>query len=203
MALLDSELERIKAELGYNTLTIGALPYVGFSQLFTNVVQAYMSSGATTTSTTSVTAATTPTPVSLTLGSATGFAALARVVVDVDDRQEVVTVQSVSGSTISVILSLAHSGTYPVTVEGGESLVREQLALLRAINAQILSAASTAGIKRVDVIEFYGGGSGGGVAQIDILYRQREDARDRLAAMCGLRNQWRDRQGASQSIALY
>jgi hypothetical protein len=45
MSLLDSEVERIKAELGYNVLTIGALPYVGFSQLFANVLQPYTSAG--------------------------------------------------------------------------------------------------------------------------------------------------------------
>ena len=75
MALSNAELERIKAELGYNVLTIGALPYVGFSQMFTNVVQAYMSSGASTTSSTAVTAATTATPATLTLASGTGFTA--------------------------------------------------------------------------------------------------------------------------------
>lgn len=203
MSLLDSELERIKAELGYNVLTIGALPYVGFSQMFTNVVQAYMSTGATTTSSTSVTAATTATPATLTLASGTGFASGQRVVIDVDDRQEIVTAQNVSGASLTVLLTLAHTGTYPVTVEGGETLVREQLARLRNINTQITAAASTAGIKQVDVIHFYGGGTSGGVAQIDVLYKQRNDARDQLAALCGLRNLWRERSMGNQRVAMY
>ena len=206
MAILDSELERIKAELGYNVLTIGALPYVGFSQMFTNVVQAYMSTGASTTSSTAVTAATSPTPATLLLTSGTNFAAGQRVVIDVDERQEIVTAQNVSGASLTVLLTLAHSGTYPVTVEGGETLIREQLARLRAINAQITAAASTAGIKRVDVIEFYGGGTGGqggGTAQIDVLYKQRDRARDELASLCGIRNAWRDKAQGSQRIAMY
>lgn len=206
MSILDSELERIKAELGYNVLTIGALPYVGFSQMFTNVIQTYMSSGASTTSSTTVAAAASPTPATLVLTSGTNFATGQRVVIDVDDRQEIVTAQNVSGANLTALLTLAHSGTYPVTVEGGETLIREQLTRLRVINAQITAAASTAGIKRVDVIEFYGGGTGGqggGTAQIDVLYKQRDRARDELAALCGIRNAWRDRSQGSQRIAMY
>lgn len=202
MSLLDSEVERIKAELGYNVLTIGALPYVGFSQLFANVLQPYTSAGASTTSSTTVAAATSPTPATLTLASGTGFASGVRVVIDVDDRQEIVTAQNVSGASLTVLLTLAHTGTYPVTVEGGETLIREQLTRLRAINAQITAAASTAGIKRVDVIEFYGGGATGS-AQIDVLYKQRDRARDELASLCGIRNAWRDKAQGSQRIAMY
>jgi N-formylglutamate amidohydrolase len=200
VALLASELERIKAELGYNVLTIGALPYVGHSQLFDSVVQPYLSAGASTTSSTSVTAASSATPVALTLASATGFSAGARVVVDVDDRQEVVTAQSLSGSTLTVLLTLAHSGTYPITVEGGETIVREILKRLRLIHAAIDDASSTAGIKQVDEIHFFGDALS---SQTVILEKQLEMARDRLAAALGVPNLWRVRQGTSQSIALY
>ncbi len=203
MALSDSEVMRIKAELGYNVLTIGALPYIGFTALFDQIIQPYMQGGASTTSSTTVTAATSATPVTLTLASGTGFASGNRVVVDVDDRQEVVTAQNVSGTSLTVLLTLAHSGTYPVTVEGGETLIREQLTRLRAINAQITAAPGTAGIKRVDVIEFYGGGSGGGSSQIDVLYKQRDRARDELASMLGIENRFRSRQGAGQTVSLY
>lgn len=203
MSLLDSEVARIQAELGYHVLTIGALPYVGFSQLFANVLQPYTSAGASTTSSTTVAAATSPTPATLTLASGTGFASGVRVVIDVDDRQEIVTAQNVSGASLTVLLTLAHTGTYPVTVEGGETLIREVLGVLRKVNAQIDAAASTAGIKQVDVIHFYGGGSSGGIAQIDVLYKQRNDARDRLAALCGLRNVWRERNAGAQRVAMY
>lgn len=202
MALSDAEVMRIKAELGYNVLTIGALPYVGYTALFDQIIQPYMQAGAATTSTTTVAAATTATPATLTLASGTGFASGNRVVIDVDDRQEVVTAQNVSGTSLTALLTLAHSGTYPVTVEGGETLIREQLARLRAINAQITAAPGTAGIKRVDVIEFYGGGSGG-ASQIDVLYKQRDRARDELASMLNVENRWRSRRGAGQTVALY
>ena len=119
MALLDSEIARIKAELGYNLLTTGALPYIGITQVFEQVIQDNVLAGASTTSTTAVSAQSTPTPVGITLASATGFAAGVRVVLDVDDRQETATVQSMSGSVITVQLTGVHSGTYPVTVDGG------------------------------------------------------------------------------------
>src|SRR5215471_2659866 len=120
MALLDAELNRIRYELGYPGLSVLAEPYIGIAAVFTRIVQPYLLSGASSTSSTAVTAATAPTLVTLTLASATGFDAGARVVIDVDARQEMVTVESVSGSTISVLLKLAHTGTYPVTVEGSE-----------------------------------------------------------------------------------
>jgi hypothetical protein len=156
MALLDSELARIRYELGFPVLATGAEPYVGITALFDQVVKPYLLAGASTTSTTSVSAATSATPAALTLASASGVAAGARVVIDVDDRQEVVTVQSVSGSAITVLLTKAHSGTYPVTVEGGESIVREILGRLRAVGGQIEAAMTRAGVKRVDEIELFG-----------------------------------------------
>lgn len=165
MALLAAELERIRYELGFNDLTAGAEPYIGVAAIFDRVIQPYLRAGATTTSSTSVTAASPgalPSPVALTLADATGFAQFARVVVDVDGRQERVTVQSVSGSVINVMLSLAHSGTYPVTVEGGETMVRELLDKCRECHDQIRQSALSAGIKQVDNgdVVFFGGKDG-------------------------------------------
>lgn len=202
MALSDSEVVRLKAELGYNVLTLGAIPYIGYTSLFDQVIQPYTEAGASTTSSTTVAAATAPTPATLVLVSGTNFAAGQRVVIDVDDRQEVVTAQNVSGASLTALLTLAHSGTYPVTVEGGETLIREQLTRLRAINAQITAAASTAGIKQVDVIHFYGGGSAG-VSQIDVLYKQRDRARDELASLVGVQNMHRARRSGGQTLAVY
>ncbi len=56
MALLDSEIARIKAELGYNLLTTGAVPYIGVTQVFEQVIQQNVLAGAKTTSATVVTA---------------------------------------------------------------------------------------------------------------------------------------------------
>lgn len=186
MALLTSELRRMRYELGYNVLDVGAEPYIGVSALFESVIQTYMQSGATTTSTTTVAAASEPTPVTITLASATGFSAFDTVWVDVDSRQESATVQSVSGSTITLLLSLAHTGTYPVTVEGGEAIVRSILRKLVAIGDELGDGASgSAGIKRVDEIEFFqdSASDGGRTASLQKL---RDYWRDELASALGI-----------------
>lgn len=186
MALLDSEVARIKYELGYNLLSVGAVPYIGVAAIFEQVVQPYLGAGASTTSATAVTAATSATPVTLTLASGTGFASGCRVVIDVDDRQEIVTAQNVSGASLTVLLAKAHTGTYPVTVEGGESMVREVLSRLRTVGEKLASAATKAGIKRVDEIEFFGSSSSGMSGVFRELTRQRDSWRDELAALLGV-----------------
>lgn len=201
MSLTDSEVSRCKFETGQNLLTIGAIPYIGITQLWEQVIQPYTNSGAATTSDTTVAAATTATPATLTLASATGFAALSRVVVDVDDRQEIVTVQSVSGSTITVLLKLAHSGTYPVNVEGGETIIREILGRIRTLHSQIKSATSTAGLKRVDTIEFYGNSVA--TSQISMLRKSLSQERDELARALGVHNYWNDYSSGGQVLSVY
>lgn len=188
MALLDSEVARIKYELGFNLLDTGAEPYIGIAALFEQVIQPYTTSGASTTSSTPVVAATTPTPTSLTLASATGFTAGAVVIVDVDARQERATIQSLSGVTMTVQLSLAHSGTFPISVEGGESLIRDILRELRLISHGMNGTAGTLstiksrlGLKRVEDIEFFGGGS-----------TLASQGRDPITALFELQNYWRD-----------
>jgi hypothetical protein len=163
VALLAAEIARIKFELGFNVLTIGAEPYIGVSRYFEQVALPNLDSAAVATSSTAVTATalgTTPTVVSLTLDSAVGFERFARVVVDVDDLSEMASVRAVSGNTISVGLTLAHSGLYPVCVESGETLVRYYLARCRSAADQIVAFGAYAGLKAVDKrdIEFFGGG---------------------------------------------
>lgn len=200
MALTTGEVRRLKAELGYNVLSSGAEPYVGVDQLFEQVISPYMTAGAVTTSSTSVEAATTPTPVTLTLASASGFSQFDRVVVDCDALQEIATVRSVSGSTISVVLSLAHDGTYPVTVEGGESLVRQILNKLdRLGNSLGFDAADSAGIKKVDEIEFFGGGGGDAASELRSL---REYWRRELASILGVPYLRDYRAGGGSAISL-
>lgn len=200
MALLDAEVARLKAELGFNVLTIGAIPYIGYTSLFDQVIQPYMQAGASTTSATAVTAASSATPVTLTLTSATGFTSGCRVVIDVDDRQEIATTQNLSGTSLTVLLTLTHSGTYPVSVEGGETIVREKLRRIRLLNTEIDDAGSTAGIKRVDEIEFFGAS---GESKTALLYRQLDKARDELASILGLRNMHRMRNSGGQTFEMY
>src|SRR5690606_31180475 len=112
----------------------------------------------TTTSATPVTAASTPTPATLTLAEATGFAEGARVVIDVDGRQEIATVQTLSGTSLTVSLANAHSGTYPVTVEGGESIVRELLLRIKTTSDEMSGVLGEGALKKVDEVEFYQSG---------------------------------------------
>ena len=59
MALLESEIIRLRFECGYNLLNAGAEPYVSVVAIFNQVIATYMQAGATTTSSTS---AGSPTP---------------------------------------------------------------------------------------------------------------------------------------------
>jgi hypothetical protein len=188
MALTDSEIQRIRFELGYPNLSNSAEPYIGITAFFDQILQPYLQAGASTTSATPVTAATTPTPQTLALASAAGIVAGNVVVVDVDARQERATVAAVSGNNITVQLSLAHTGTYPVTVEGAESIIRDILHELRLItngmNGQagtLSSIRSRVGLKKVDDVEFFGGGQ-----------TLASQGRDPLTALLELREYWRN-----------
>lgn len=204
MALLAAEVARLKYELGFNVLAVGAEPYISITSLFEQVIQPYVTAGATTTSTTSFTPDTVGEfePVTLTIASATGFDALARVVVDVDARQEIATAQSVSGSTVTLLLSQPHSGTYPVTVEGGESILRELLGSISQVANELGEGFSSAGIQQVDEIKFFRG-SDGGSSRIEELRGLREYYRRELASALGIPYPRGMRQRAGSSIALY
>jgi hypothetical protein len=205
MALTTSEVTRIKAELGYNALLVGAEPYIGVTRLFEQVIAVYLQSGATTTSSTTVTASSSPSLVTYTLADATGFTAGDRVIIDVDSRQEAAIVESVSGSTIKCLTQFAHSGTYTITVEGGESIVREWLNKLRALTAPggpFDQASSKAGIKRVDEIEFKDG-SGGVGNTLSELKALQSYYRDELASVLGVVNMRSIRGGGGGSFSVY
>lgn len=203
MALSTSELERVKYELGYNALEIGALPYVGYVALFDSVLLPFLNAGATTTSATAVVASTSgPTPVALTVGSAIGFTVYSRAVVDVDARQETATISDVTGNVVTLQLSFAHSGTYPVTVEGGETMIRLALKRCVAVADRLLSALSAAGLKRAEEVEWYPSGVQSKGA-LETLRAEQMRLRDELASLIGIQNLWRLRAGRGQRAALY
>lgn len=201
MALLDSEIARCKYELGYNVLTVGADPYIGVARVFELVIQPNLLAGATTTSATVVTAVAAgalPSPVTLTLASVSGISVGDRVVVDVDSRQESATVQNIVGSTITVLLAKAHTGTYSITVERGESIVREILGRLRDIADKLgTSVIQQVGIKKVDEIEFFGGNVYGVRRE---MQRMQEFWRNELASALGVCNL---RAGIGSAVAVY
>ncbi len=202
MALTTPEIARCKYELGYNVLAVGAEPFIGVSVLFENVIAPYITSGASTTSATAITAATTPTLVSPTLASATGFAAGDRVVIDVEDAQEITTIRAITGAVISVFLVKAHPAGYPVTVEGGEAIVREVLQQLRKFSEPrglLDKAASAAGIKKVDEVEFFDNAA---ISRSRTLRREQAYWRDELANALGCENR-RTSGGGGSSVAMY
>lgn len=201
MALLDSEIQRIRFELGYTVLGVNSEPYVEYFGTIDRIVALYLNAGATTTSSTTVVASDTLTQRTLTLASATGFVAGATIYVDVLPQQERAVVQSISGSNVVVYLQKAHVGSYPVTVDGGESIIREKLAQLYAIDEKISAALNTAGLKRVDDIEFYGGTKA--TSQAVMLSQLRDMRRDELASALGVANLHRLRRGGSQSFSVY
>lgn len=116
--LLHSELQTIKTELGYHLISVQGEPYVQYIAIFEQIIQPYLDSGPSTTSNTVViTPGALPTQVTLTLASVVGISPGTVLVVDVDSLAETVTVQYVSGSTVSVLLGKPHSGTYPVKIQ--------------------------------------------------------------------------------------
>ena len=214
MALLQSELERIKIELGWNGLAFAAEPYVGIAAVFESVVRPYLLSGLITTSATVVTAANALAPVALTLAATSGTNTQGTavtvspgdtLVIDVDDRQETAKVQSLSGAVATVHIRLAHSGTYPVTVEGAEAYVRECLRNCRDAAARIANSAKRAGVRKVDEIEFFEGKGTGGSTVFKELVEQRDYWRGELyRTLFGQGNRGLSATGGSGgSIAVY
>ncbi len=201
MALTTAEIARIKSELGYNALTLGAVPYASVYSVFDVVIKPYLQEGGDTTSATTVTAATTATPVALTLASATGFTARDQVWIDVDAREESATIQALSGSIITVLLQKAHTGSYPVTVDSGLQIVRQLLRRVREAQDQMAGLTIGAGsLKKVDEVEFYPSRTG---ASALVAGRELVDYwRDQLAITLGLVNYNKPARGAGARIAL-
>ena len=204
MGFNESELWRIRRELGYPAETIGALPYIDLVVIFEQVILPYTQAGADTSSPTIVE---TPGPASLYLESVTGFHAWDRVFVDVDDMQESATIQTVDATNkiISVILEKQHGagGSYPVIVDGGVAQARRLLRLIDRITVQIEDASSRAGIKKVDEIEFFGNVRSGKSTAFEELREQREDARRELAELLGVQYLRGLRRGPGHSFEVY
>lgn len=200
MALTTAEVARLRYETGYNILTVGAEPYISIPSLFDHIVVPNLPSGAATTSSTAVTAASTPTLVTITLASATGFTTGDRVWVGVDANLESATAQSLSGAALALSLTKAHSGTYQVYVDSGEAIVRELMAKIDAVKTQLGTVFGTGALKKVDEIEWYQTGS---KTQFGLLGDQLMFWRNELCSALNIANNWLRRQSAGSSIAVY
>jgi hypothetical protein len=204
VALSDTEIDRIRYHTGSNLLKAGAEPYIGnVNAVYDEVIQTYARTAPTTTSNTAVVAAGSPTPVTLTLADATGIEPYERVLVDVDSRLEPATVQSKTGSDITLMLTLAHTGTYPVAVFSGETQIRYLLNKCEELERQKGSSGTfgSAGLERVDEVWFNTGG--GGNAVYKSLADQLMGWRDSLCMALGLPNGWRLRQNAGLRTEAY
>lgn len=213
MALTTSELQRVKTELGYNLITISAEPYIGYISLFEQVIQPYLQAGPSTTSSTIVTASTTPVPVTLTLTSSASMSVNDTLVIDVDVQQEKSTIRDISGNDVTVLLSLDHSGVYPCTVEGGESIIREILSQISSLMigrngkaGTLASIRNRVGIKKAEDIEFFGGGStlaSQGIDPLTQVIQLREFWRDELARVIGVPRLNSAQASGGSSIGMY
>lgn len=183
MPLTTGELDRIRAELGYNLLNTGAEPYIGVEAIFTRVIQPYLREGNDTSSSTVMVASDAATFRTLVVADPTGIVLHEHIAVDVDDFFEMPTVRSVSGTSVGVFLKKAHAGTYPVTVDGGLQKVRECLASIYETHQKIASLDGTGNIKKVDEIEFY---DVKGKSQLQVLNDILEHWRDQLRAALGI-----------------
>jgi hypothetical protein len=199
MAFSTQELYRIKRELGYHLLTVGSLPYIGYASLFESVINTNIADEVTTTASLSRTATSGAVPTSVTLASATGFAAGARVVVDVDDRTETVTIQSLSGAVATLPLRKAHSGTVPVSLEGPISMAREILRKIETVRERMATTYGEGAIRKVDEVEFWNANR----SVFGALGDQLDYWRSELASVLGIHNARSAGGSGSVSVSVY
>lgn len=152
MALTASELDALRFHLGYGNIAVGAEPYTPdtFYEVFSGVVSPYLSTGNETSATTAIAANTVAV---VTPAAMTGIAAYGRLVIDVGQDAEVVTVQAVSGSTFTARFAKAHSSSgYPVATMSGLARLRMLLGAADAAWAAATSSdtGAAAGLKSVD-----------------------------------------------------
>jgi hypothetical protein len=158
-----SDVEATRFHLGYGNVDAGAYPFTpdGFLELFEDVIAPNLTTGDETSATTTITAGADAT---VTPASMVGIAAHARLVVDVGDLAEIVTVRAVTATTFTARFVNAHPSTgYPIAVESG--VTRLRILLHRAAQAwervQGSSIAKTAGLKSVGrgAVEWFGSGT--------------------------------------------
>lgn len=151
-----SETEKLRYHLGYGNVGIGGYPYTpdGYFELFTNVIAQYLTSGAVTTASVAIAAAGT---FEVTPASMTSIATYVRLVIDVPPDEETVVVRAATVTTFSATFTKAHAAPFSVEVESGVTRLRALLAAADRALADCFSGAtaSTAGLKKVDEIEFY------------------------------------------------
>lgn len=163
MAMTDSEIEELRLHLQYGNISVGAYPLSsgGFYELFYDVVSPYLSTGTETSATTAVSASSTATITPL---SMTDIVVYGRLIVDVGDEAEIVTVKAITATTFVAAFLKAHAATgYPIATNSGLARLRM---LLHDANKAFASmtgttVTSSAGLKSVGrgAVEWYGQGA--------------------------------------------
>jgi hypothetical protein len=215
VALRAEEILQIKYELGVSVNLIGAEPYITYVAIFDKAIAPYIIDP-TTTSVTPVTAAPTGAAIALTLaavpviaGSTTpAFTVGTSVNVDVGPNAETAQIQVLSGLTMWVTLFNAHgtNGAYPITMSGGENVVRSILQRINAITAELTNIApTTAGVEQVNKIKLYASSRHrqGSREKWESLVAQREQARDDLGEAVGFTNLRKKRRSAGGRMELF
>lgn len=155
--LTSAEIEATRFHLNWGNIGVGGYPYTpeGFYELFEDVIAQYLTTGAETNASTSITADTITT---VTPASMTDIVANVRLVIDTDTDQETVVVKSTTLTTFTARFAKAHAGTYPIAVESGLTRLRSLLADADAAFKALTSSdtGATSGLKRVDELEWYG-----------------------------------------------
>ncbi len=205
MPFTQHEIWRLKAELGFNLLDVGADSYAiqGIYQVFETVINENIEAEVTTTSVTPVTATIDPTPSTIVLALATGFATNDRVFVDVDDRQENFTIQNLVTTSLTGLFTKAHTGTYPVSLEGPIPLAREAMRRILETKAELETIFGEGALKQVDEIHFFDTKDSEnlfGSTGATLMYW-----RDELASRLGVPNMWRRKahNSAGSQMAVY
>lgn len=181
--LTTDEIKRIGAELGIDVLAPLAFPYAQAFTSYMTIILDYVQSSdvAAVTSSTTVSSAG---PTLITPSSTTGFVAGMKIVLDCDASRETVTLRAVVGGAFSVVCRKTHSGTYPIEVESGLTLVRGLLSDLVLLEEIERDGWPSLGLKKVDEVEWFGASEGGDLSQR--ARAARAAGRDRLAVMVGL-----------------
>lgn len=211
MAFSFGDVQRLKWELGYNAVNIGAEAYVlnSYVAVFDAAIAPYLiDQGSTSTSTvtasstgapsnTTVTVAANPNVTGAQIANVYGqiFQVGTKIVVDVGPQQETdVVIQAISGLVLTVALQNAHGPTqFPVVLQGGEHIARDILSRLDVLNTQIKGyAPAVAGLSQADEAKFYAAQRGrrGQLDTFGALMEQRDMARRDLAALLGIQNLW-------------
>lgn len=157
--ITDSEIERLRFFLGYGNVDVNAYPYTpdGFLELFRDVVAPNLTTSAETTAPVSIAAAGI---VTVTPAAMDEIVVYGRLVIDVGEDEETVTVRAITATTFTARFAKAHAAPFPIAVDSGTTRLRQLLAKAEAVLAEKTGTkiSSAAGLKMVGQgeVEWFG-----------------------------------------------